>query len=207
MKVKLKTGFTLCLQPFVGFTKCPPAQVFSCEFWENFQNSFWHFTSRGLLLTINLFIQRWHRSNHRRCFVKKGVLKKFANFTGKHLRWSLFKFAGLKNPISRSKIVFIHVIITNLVDTDFSSISRTGNLLYLEQSRGTYSSQVKCVKNTLKHVILTCLNNIKKELWFKFHYRLIIFPSGVKTEDSLQNILTNNQCMISCFHNVNKRLQ
>ena len=24
------------------------------------------------------------------CFVKKGVLKYFANFTGKHLRWSLF---------------------------------------------------------------------------------------------------------------------
>ena len=29
------------------------------------------------------------RSNHRRCSVKKGVLKNFANFTGKHLRWSL----------------------------------------------------------------------------------------------------------------------
>ena len=29
-------------------------------------------------------------SNHRRCSVKKGVLKKFANFTGKHLSWSLF---------------------------------------------------------------------------------------------------------------------
>ena len=24
------------------------------------------------------------------CFVKKGVLKNFANFAGKHLRWSLF---------------------------------------------------------------------------------------------------------------------
>ena len=30
------------------------------------------------------------RSSHRRCSVKKGVLKKFANFTGKHLCWSLF---------------------------------------------------------------------------------------------------------------------
>ena len=29
-------------------------------------------------------------SSHRRCFVKKVVLKNFANFTGKHLRWSLF---------------------------------------------------------------------------------------------------------------------
>ena len=31
------------------------------------------------------------RSSHRRCFVKKGVLKNFANFTGKHLRWSLLQ--------------------------------------------------------------------------------------------------------------------
>ena len=30
------------------------------------------------------------RSSHRRCSVKKAVLKNFANFTGKHLCWSLF---------------------------------------------------------------------------------------------------------------------
>ena len=30
------------------------------------------------------------KSSHRKCFVKEGVLKNFANFTGKRLRWSLF---------------------------------------------------------------------------------------------------------------------
>ena len=30
------------------------------------------------------------RSSHRRCSVKKGVLKNFVNFTGKHLCWCLF---------------------------------------------------------------------------------------------------------------------
>ena len=30
------------------------------------------------------------RCSHRRCFFKKGVLKNFANFTGKHLWWNLF---------------------------------------------------------------------------------------------------------------------
>ena len=30
------------------------------------------------------------RSSRWRCFVKTGVLTNFANFTGKHLRWSLF---------------------------------------------------------------------------------------------------------------------
>ena len=38
-----------------------------------------------------------HRSSQRRCFVKKGVLRNFAKFTGKHLCQSLFfnKVAGL----------------------------------------------------------------------------------------------------------------
>ena len=31
-----------------------------------------------------------YRSSHQRCSVKKGVLKNFANFTGKHPCWSLF---------------------------------------------------------------------------------------------------------------------
>ena len=30
------------------------------------------------------------RSSHQRCSIEKGVLKNFAIFTGKHLRWSLF---------------------------------------------------------------------------------------------------------------------
>ena len=30
------------------------------------------------------------RSTHQRCSAEKGFLKNFENFTGKHLRWSLF---------------------------------------------------------------------------------------------------------------------
>ena len=30
------------------------------------------------------------RTSHRRCSVEQGVLKNFANFTGKYLCWSLF---------------------------------------------------------------------------------------------------------------------
>ena len=41
--------------------------------------------SEAVTLLINFF-----RSSHRRCSVEIGVLKSFANFTGKHLRWSLF---------------------------------------------------------------------------------------------------------------------
>ena len=40
------------------------------------------------------------RSSHQRCSIKKGVLKNFAKFTGKHLCWRLFfdKVAGLRLP-------------------------------------------------------------------------------------------------------------
>ena len=38
-----------------------------------------------------------NRSSHQRCSLRKGVLRNFAKFTGKHLRQSLFfnKVAGL----------------------------------------------------------------------------------------------------------------
>ena len=48
--------------------------------------------SRGLVrrvlrrLRCNL---QWYRSSHRRCSVRKDVLKNFVNFTGKHLCWCL----------------------------------------------------------------------------------------------------------------------
>ena len=31
-----------------------------------------------------------YRNSHKRCFVKKDILNNLANFTGKHVRWSLF---------------------------------------------------------------------------------------------------------------------
>ena len=38
----------------------------------------------------SLWTQTIFRSSHQRCSVKKGVLRNFAKFTGKHLRQSLF---------------------------------------------------------------------------------------------------------------------
>ena len=48
------------------------------------------------LLLNSTFLKKYRsshqkcRSSHQRCSVGKGVLKNFGNFTGKHLRWSLF---------------------------------------------------------------------------------------------------------------------
>ena len=42
------------------------------------------------IFSFLLFCLRKDTSSHRGCFVKKGVLKNFANLTGKHLCWNLF---------------------------------------------------------------------------------------------------------------------
>ena len=45
------------------------------------------FIAESLTIAINNCLTR---SSHRRCSIKKAVLKNFAIFTGKHLRWSFF---------------------------------------------------------------------------------------------------------------------
>ena len=40
---------------------------------------------------LNLTFSKQIIRSHRRCSIKKGVLKNFAEFTGKRLCWSLFK--------------------------------------------------------------------------------------------------------------------
>ena len=41
------------------------------------------------------------RSSHRRCSAEKGVLKNFANFTGKRLSWSVFLITFVKNFVTQ----------------------------------------------------------------------------------------------------------
>ena len=54
--------------------------------------------SPSLLMNIGLLMFVNSRSSHRRCSVKKCILKNFPKFTGKHLCWSLFfnKVAALR---------------------------------------------------------------------------------------------------------------
>ena len=42
------------------------------------------------ILPLTCFMVDWCRSSHSQMIFKIGVLKNFANFTGKHLSWSLF---------------------------------------------------------------------------------------------------------------------
>ena len=61
----------------------------------------------------------YFRGSHQRCFIKKGVLKNFTNFTGKHLCWSflLIKLQASGNrklPVAASVIYWCCVTISFL---------------------------------------------------------------------------------------------
>ena len=61
-----------------------------------------HFYMPGVHCSCTCF-----RSSHRRCSVRKGVLRNFAKFTGKHLYLSLFfkKVAGACNFVKKETLV------------------------------------------------------------------------------------------------------
>ena len=65
---------------------------------ENTRNKKAEVTFFGVLLVFFCEELLRDRSSHRRCSVRKGVLRNFAKFTGKHLCQSLFfdKVAGLR---------------------------------------------------------------------------------------------------------------
>ena len=68
------------------------------------------------------------RSSHRRCFVKKGVLKNISKFTRKQLCWSLFfnKVAGLQAcNFAKKRLVFSCKICENFEITYFKEHLRT----------------------------------------------------------------------------------
>ena len=57
------------------------------------------------MIVLAITIQMTTRGSHQRCSVRKGVLRNFAEFTGKHLCQVLFykKVAGL-NPATNDRI-------------------------------------------------------------------------------------------------------
>ena len=80
-----------CQDVHAQISKCSFSWILSVLYWKTGiycrdENTLWFFT----LLTF--------RSGHRRCFVRKVVLRNFAKFTGKHLCQSFFfsKVAGLR---------------------------------------------------------------------------------------------------------------
>ena len=109
--------------------RCSVKGVLRCAFANEFE-LFWIVQSRGTLTKLGAL-----RSSHRRVSVKKGILRNFANFTGKHLCQSLFfnKVAGrpanVRNSLKVSEVFHLNSKIIQLL---FSRSCITVNLLKVE---------------------------------------------------------------------------
>ena len=80
--------------PFVCYLYVLVCHPYVTRLWfyhEPFLFTDWQKRAKGMTTCCSNFLtESIIRSSHRRCSVKKAVLKKFADFTGKHLCWNLF---------------------------------------------------------------------------------------------------------------------
>ena len=90
------------------------------------------------------------RSSHQRCSMKKGVLKNFTKFTGKHLCQSLFfnKVAGLRPAALLKKRLWHRCFPVNFVKflrTPFLQNTSGGLLMLLKNQYCFVSSFISCL--------------------------------------------------------------
>ena len=125
--------------------------MFSWQYCEVFKNSYFEEHLWTLLLRVSLFMLVWtfsdmnkkrnkllrkwrSRSSHRRCSVRKGVLRNFSKFTGKHMCKSLSfnKVAGrLQCYLKRGS--------TKVLSCEFCEISK--NTFFMEHILATASEK------------------------------------------------------------------
>ena len=125
--------------------------MFSWQYCEVFKNSYFEEHLWTLLLRVSLFMLVWtfsymnkkrnkllrkwrSRSSHRRCSVRKGVLRNFSKFTGKHMckNLSFNKVAGcLQCYLKRGS--------TKVLSCEFCEISK--NTFFMEHILATASEK------------------------------------------------------------------
>ena len=87
----------------------------------------------------NYLVQHLYRGSHRGCSVKKGVLRNFAKFTGKHLRQRLWKVSGIG--------VFLWIL-RNFAELLQATASENRDFSRFFRSIGTSDSGTKFAKIT-----------------------------------------------------------
>ena len=116
-----------------------------------------------------------NRSNHQRCSVRKGVLRNFTKFAGKHLCQSLFFKNDLFNPF-QSSVTFLYPLKTS------------ENLWFSDVFRGVQKCDtgLKWVKiETLAQVFSCEFCKISKNTFFTEH--LLVTASFVNTSGKHTN--------------------
>ena len=91
------SSYTLLQEMLINIKLCHFHSSFNhqeCLFYRTLITSYFRPVNMAKLLRTS-FLQNTSRSSHLQMFFKMGVLKSFANFTGKHLLESLFKKKNL----------------------------------------------------------------------------------------------------------------
>ena len=122
-----------------------------------FQNAFRYFIFRNFFFNSHSTTEYWkplvllklYRSSHRRCFFKKGVLRNFAKFTGKHLCQSLF--------FIKKKINFIKK----------ETLAQVLSCKFCKISKNTFS------ENTSRRLLLTVVRDISNAFYSAWHTGLL----------------------------------
>ena len=98
-----------------------------------------------------------YRSSHQRCSAKKGVLRNFAKFTGKHLCQSTFfnKVAGLRSATLLKKILWHRCFPVN-----FAKFLKTPFL-----------------QNTSRRLLLSLNKNWKKQEKKSYFFSYLVTPT------------------------------
>ena len=117
-------------------------------------------------------LQKIFRSSHWMCSKKKGVLKNFANFTGKHLFWRsllLIKLQAFSGKEAPTQVLFLWNV-WNFKNTYFEEHLQTVYFISLARSAWKIYSNYKNTKHKKKNVKTHCFFRffcIKIDDWSK----------------------------------------
>ena len=141
----------------------------------NIPQNIFYLAAKGDFLRIarsNEFVTKV-RSSHQRCFMKKGVLRNFAKFTGKHLCQSLLfnKVAGLRKRLWHS-----------CFPVNFTKFLRT--LFFTEHLWTTASKKLRSYWNACKFKVL---KETKLIIILK-NYLILADPQGFQRFLSYENL-------------------
>ena len=126
-------------------------------------------------LVFCLFVVVFFRRSHQSCSVKKGALKNFAKFTGKHLCQSIFLRLQASGLFFIKKEILAHVFSCKLCEMFKNTSGRV--LLFFCSCFEEYSPKSNCVNN----------NKTKQQLE----------KNNVKTKKQIQNKKEQNELGIS----------
>ena len=125
------------------------------------------------------------RSNHRRCSIRKGVLRNFTKFTGKHLCQSLF----YRNSVPETCNFIKKETLAQVFSCEFCEISK--NTIFIEHLRATVSGFSNfIVKLSVIHLIQ---KHLKSLLWVQSQSYVEVLYVKWKSCFSKQPRLTNKQ--------------